>query len=112
VYFITARCRDRYRAFDAEQARDIFWDRFLHYAAPHTFVPWVIILMNNHYHAPGYLRVGEELGEMMRKIHGSVAKLVNDLLPDAARRSGGTGPRKCPWLVPRRTPDTGPGSAP
>ena len=28
----------------------------------------------------GYCAIGEELGEMMRKIHGSVAKLVNDLL--------------------------------
>jgi hypothetical protein len=37
--------------------------------------------MSNHYHTIGYLREGEELGPMMRKIHGSVAKLVNDLLP-------------------------------
>ena len=32
--------------------------------------------MNNHYHTEGYLRRGEELGEMMRKLHGSVAWLV------------------------------------
>ncbi len=38
--------------------------------------------MNNHYHTIGYLRRGRGLGEMMRKIHGSVAKLVNDVLPD------------------------------
>jgi hypothetical protein len=32
--------------------------------------------MNNHYHTLGYLKVGEERGEMMRKLHGSVAMLV------------------------------------
>jgi hypothetical protein len=82
VYFITARCRDKYPAFDSEQAKAIFWDRFLYYAQLHGFVPWIITILNNHYHALGYLRVGTELGEMMRKIHGSVAKLVNDLLPE------------------------------
>jgi hypothetical protein len=56
VYFITARCRDRFPAFDSEPARQIFWDRFLHYAAMDTFVPWVLTLMNNHYHALGHLR--------------------------------------------------------
>lgn len=30
----------------------------------------------------GYLKVGLELRELMRKLHGSVAKLVNDLLPE------------------------------
>lgn len=30
--------------------------------------------MNNHYHTIGYLRMGKNLGEMMRKIHGSVAE--------------------------------------
>jgi hypothetical protein len=43
-------------------------------------VLWVATLMNNHYHLIGYCSRGEELGEMMRKIHGSVAKLVNDTL--------------------------------
>lgn len=82
VYFITARCRDKYAAFATERAKDVFWDRFEHYSRLHGFVPWVTTLMNNHYHTLGYLRVGTELKEMMRKIHGSVAKLVNDLLPD------------------------------
>jgi hypothetical protein len=81
VYFITARCRDRFPAFGTERAKEIFWDRFLHYTAQHGFVPWVTTLMDNHYHTLGYLRVGKELGEMMRKLHGSVAKLVNDTLP-------------------------------
>ena len=38
--------------------------------------------MSNHYHVVGYCRIGSGLGQMMRKIHGSVAKLVNDLLPE------------------------------
>jgi hypothetical protein len=32
--------------------------------------------MNNHYHFVGYLRDGSQLGEMMRKMHGSIAWLV------------------------------------
>lgn len=43
-------------------------------------MPWVATLLDNHYHTLGYLKVGENLGEMMRKIYGSVAKLVNDTL--------------------------------
>ena len=39
-------------------------------------------LLNNHYHPLGYNKFADNLGEMMRKIHGSVAKLVNDLLPE------------------------------
>jgi len=82
VYFITARCRDKYPAFESEHAKEIFWDRFDHCTKLHGFVPWVTSLLNNHYHTLGYLKVGEELGPMMRKLHGSVAKLVNDILPD------------------------------
>jgi hypothetical protein len=81
VYFITARYSDKYPAFEREAAQQVFWDRFEHWSAQHGFFPWVTTLMNNHYHTMGYLRKGEQLGEMMRKIHGSVAKLVNDLLP-------------------------------
>jgi len=81
VYFITSKCRDGYHAFTSEQAKAIFWDRFNYYTQMHGFVPWVTTLVDNHYHTLGYLRVGKELGQMMRKIHGSVAKLVNDLLP-------------------------------
>jgi len=101
VYFITARCRDKYPAFASEPAKAVFWDRFDHYTALHEFVPWVTSLLDNHYHVVGYCKVGETLGEMMRKIHGSVAKLVNDLLPErrvrrlsrlpAHARAGGVG---------------------
>jgi REP element-mobilizing transposase RayT len=80
VYFITARCRDGYQAFAGEGAKAVFWDRFMHYAAAHRFEPWVATLMDNHYHFVGYLKVGLELREMMRKLHGSVAKMVNDVL--------------------------------
>ena len=82
IYFISARCRDKFPAFASVEGQSVFWDRFEHWAAYHEFYPWVTSLMNNHYHTMGYLREGRRLGEMMRKIHGSVAKLVNDLLPE------------------------------
>ena len=81
VYFLTARCRDRFPAFATEAAKAVFWDRFNHYTAEFGFVPWVTSLLDNHYHTLGYLRVGANLPKMMQRIHGSVAKLVNDLLP-------------------------------
>lgn len=28
IYFITARCRDRYPAFASDRAKEIFWERF------------------------------------------------------------------------------------
>ena len=82
VYFITSKCRDGFHAFASEEAKLLFWDRFDHYTKLHGFVPWVTTLVGNHYHSLGYQRVGTELGQMMRKLHGSVAKLVNDLLPE------------------------------
>ena len=81
VYFITSRCRDRFPAFQTERAKAVFWDRFDYYTLLYGFVPWVTTLLDNHYHTLGYLKVGEQLGPMMQRIHGSVAKLVNDLLP-------------------------------
>jgi len=84
VYFLTARCRDRYPAFATEQAKQIFWDRFEHYTKEAGFIWWIASLMDNHYHTVGYLREGKKLGWLMQHLHGSVAKLVNDLLP--ARR--------------------------
>jgi hypothetical protein len=81
VYFITARCRDRFPAFASDPAKHIFWDRFEHYTNEFCFVPWVTSLVDNHYHTLGYLPVGNNLPRMMQRTHGSVAKLVNDLLP-------------------------------
>jgi len=82
VYFITARCRNKFPAFASEAAQFVFWDRFNHYAQQYGFTPFVTSLMSNHYHSLGYLKFGEHLGQMMRRLHGSVAKLVNDLLPE------------------------------
>jgi hypothetical protein len=82
VYFITARCRDGFPAFACERASGVFWVKFENYALVHQFEPWVATLMSNHYHFIGYATNGMAIGEMMRKLHGSVAKLVNDLLPE------------------------------
>jgi REP element-mobilizing transposase RayT len=81
VYFITARCRDGHTAFASEEAQAVFWDRFSNYTAMYGFVPWIVTLMNNHYHFLGYLKTGRNVAQMMRKLHGSVAKMVNDVLP-------------------------------
>lgn len=88
VYLITARCRDRFPAFASDNAKAVFWDRFEHHAAQAGFVPWITSLMDNHYHTLGYLRTGDALKSMMPNIHGSVAKLVNDILarPDSSGR--------------------------
>ena len=82
VYFLTARVRDHHPALRTENAKAIFWDRFDHYTKLYRFVPWVTSVMDNHYHSLGYLRVGDNLGPLMQRLHGSVAKLVNDLLPE------------------------------
>mgnify|MGYP001339473372 CR=1 FL=1 len=80
VYFITARCRDRFPAFASESAKLVFWKQFDHYTTEYRFVPWVTSLLDNHYHTLGFLYEGRNLSPMMQRIHGSVAKLVNDLL--------------------------------
>jgi hypothetical protein len=82
LYFVTTRCRGKYPAFQSEEAKLIFWDRFVHYTAQHGFQAWIASLKVNYYHFLGYLKEGKQLGEMMRKLHGSVAKLVNDILPE------------------------------
>lgn len=76
IYFITSKIRDGVHLFRTPEAKAIFWDRFDHYTRLHCFTPWVSTLMSNHYHTLGYLKFGEDLGEMMRKLHGSVAWLV------------------------------------
>jgi REP element-mobilizing transposase RayT len=82
VYFITARCREQFSAFESEEAKAVFWDRFEHYCKELQFEPWVTSLLDNHYHNLGYVRVGSNLKLFMQRLHGSVAKLVNDLLPE------------------------------
>jgi REP element-mobilizing transposase RayT len=81
VYFITARCRDRHSAFATDEAKSIFWDRFTHYTTEFGFVPWITSLLDNHYHTIGYFKSARGLPTMMQRIHGSVAKRVNDRLP-------------------------------
>jgi hypothetical protein len=65
----------------ASKPNPFFWDRFDKYTAQFGFTPWVTSLLDNHDHTLGYLRLGANLGRMMQRLHGSVAKLVNDLLP-------------------------------
>jgi REP element-mobilizing transposase RayT len=79
VYFITARCRNRIAAFEGEEAKQIFWRQFDKYTREFGFDPWVVSLLNNHYHNLGYLRYGKDLPVMMQRIHGSVSKLVSDI---------------------------------
>jgi hypothetical protein len=81
VYFITSKVRNGLHAFAGEQAKAIFWDRFNHYTKHYRFIPWVTTLLDNHYHTIGYVEIGTNLGLMMQRIHGSTAKLANDLLP-------------------------------
>jgi len=85
AYFITARCRGRYPAFTADAAKEVFWDRFEHWVSPSSFTPWIVSLMDNHYHMVGYLKHGADLPPMMQRLHGSVAKLVNDQLAERLR---------------------------
>jgi hypothetical protein len=80
VYLITSRVRGRYRAFATTEACSVFWDRFEHYTSAFGFSPFVTSLIPNHYHMVGYLSEGKNLGSMMQRLHGSIAKLVNDLL--------------------------------
>jgi REP element-mobilizing transposase RayT len=86
VYFITARCRDGFPAFTEEAAKLLFWKQFERYASEFAYTPWVTSLVDNHYHTLGYLREGAKLPTMMQRLHGSVAKLVNDLLPACHNR--------------------------
>jgi len=44
------------------------------------FTPWITSLLENHYHTLGYLKLGDDLPRMMQRLHGSVAKFVNDTL--------------------------------
>jgi REP element-mobilizing transposase RayT len=81
VYFISARCNNRFPAFAAEAAKAVFWERTAHYMTQTMFTPWVVSLLDNHYHILGYARSGQPFKQMMQRIHGSIAKQVNDLLP-------------------------------
>lgn len=80
VYFITARCHEKYAAFRSDPAKNIFWRQFDKYTPAFGFTPFVTSLVDNHYHTIGYLKIGANLAPMMQRIQGSVAKLVNDVI--------------------------------
>jgi REP element-mobilizing transposase RayT len=80
LYFITSRTRDRSPAFKSDKAKAIFWDRFDHYATEFDFRRIICTLLDNHYHTIGYVESGESVWRFIQRLHGSVAKLVNDTL--------------------------------
>jgi REP element-mobilizing transposase RayT len=85
VYFITSRCRGKFNAFLSEETKSIFWRQFDRFTEQYSFTPIVTSLLSNHYHVLGYLKKGENLPKMMRLLHGSIAKLVNDTLTERLR---------------------------
>jgi len=93
VYFLTARVRNQFPAFDTPEASNIFWNKFDQYTSEFGFTPWVTSLVVNHYHTIGYLKVGEDVPKMMQKLHGSVSKLVNDLIEERASNDNRYRPR-------------------
>lgn len=76
VYLVTARVRDRLPIFLNSESANVFWSKLLQYTTQHGFELWIATLMSNHYHFIGFLERGSQLGEMMRKLHGSVAWLT------------------------------------
>jgi len=86
VYFITARVRDGFPAFAQDDAKRVFWTKFEQYAEQFGFRPWVTSLLDNHYHCLGHLKLGGHLPRFIQRLHGSVAKLLNDLLPKRIER--------------------------
>ncbi len=40
IYFVTARCRDRFSAFASEAAKTVFWERLEFCTQEFGFVPW------------------------------------------------------------------------
>lgn len=87
VYFLTARCRGRFPALACEEAKAVFWERLDTLCPDHGFTPWIVSVMDNHYHVLGYLRRGDDLPNLMRLLHGAVAKRVNDLLQAGGLKS-------------------------
>ena len=80
VYFITSTVRNHFPAFAREEAKAIFWEKLDQYAREFNFTPWIVSLMNNHDHTLSYLKRAQDLPRFMQRLHGSVAKLVNDFL--------------------------------
>jgi hypothetical protein len=72
--------RGHARAFESEEAKQVFWTQWEKYTKEFEYTSWVTSLMSNHCHDLGYNRYADNLPKMMQRIHGSVAKLVNDVL--------------------------------
>lgn len=86
VYFITARVRDQLPAFASEEVKSLFWDRFQYWTRTYPVELIAASLLNNHYHLIAYIAIGRTLPVLMQRLHGSVAKHVNDLLPQRIER--------------------------
>jgi REP element-mobilizing transposase RayT len=82
VYFITARCRNRFAALVSEEAKAIFWAKLNRYAAQYSIVPLIVSPLDNHYHELIYVKDMDSLGPFIRHVHGALAKLVNDVLDE------------------------------
>ena len=76
VYFLTARVREGLFAFEDPACQTIFWSKFDQYTRAHQFDPWIATLLVNHYHVVGFAQNRVALGQMMRKLHGSIAWLI------------------------------------
>ena len=61
-----------------EEAKAVFWDRFNFYTQESQFTPGSLA---NHYHSLGYCKIGEARNDDAADSR-SVAKLVNDLMPE------------------------------
>jgi REP element-mobilizing transposase RayT len=79
VYFVTARTEGGAHVFKTRGASDVFWASLDRYSKQYGLNLWVATLMSNHYHLLFYMRWSENLGPFMKGLHGSAAKLVNDL---------------------------------
>jgi REP element-mobilizing transposase RayT len=74
--------RNKHLAVRSEKAKEIFWDRFWFYVKKYNLYVWIVTLMDNHYHVIVHVQDKEVMPEFMQRLHGSVAKLVNDVLPE------------------------------
>ena len=77
VYFVTARCRDRFSHFDSDMRRDYLTER-LHALTVHygwTLEAWAVL--SNHYHFVAQSPAKADLPKLLRHLHGDTARYVN-----------------------------------
>ena len=82
IYFITARCRDRRPAFATEECKQIFWRQYRLKMNAFGMTPIITSLLDNRYHFLAHLRKGDNLTPLMRGLHGSVARYINEVTPE------------------------------